>query len=48
MPGARVVLTRHHALGAALGLVLGLLVALMANGLMAGAAAVATGEIVLR
>ena len=41
-------LTRHHTLGAMFGIVLGLLFFGLANGLTAGAAAVVTGEIVLR
>ena len=41
-------MTSQHALGAALGLALGLLIALMATNLTAGAAAVSTGEVVLR
>lgn len=41
-------MTRHHARGAAIGLFFGLLAALMANSIGAGAAAVSTGEVVLR
>lgn len=41
-------LTRHHALGAAIGVLLALLFCLLANGITAGAAAVASGEVVIR
>lgn len=41
-------MTRPHTLRTALCLALGLLVLLMANGITAGVAAVATGEVVLK
>ncbi|WP_267463448.1 hypothetical protein [Pelagerythrobacter aerophilus] len=41
-------MTHPHTLRTALGLTLGLLVLLMANGIIAGVAAVASGEVVLK